>query len=58
MPVVRIYEGNLFDSTTQCKVNTVNTVGVSGTGIALYLNINTLLCMIHIKNIAKMVILK
>jgi O-acetyl-ADP-ribose deacetylase (regulator of RNase III) len=35
MPITRIYNGNLFDSTTQCKVNTVNTVGAMGAGIAL-----------------------
>jgi O-acetyl-ADP-ribose deacetylase (regulator of RNase III) len=35
MPIVRFYEGNLFEAKTHCKVNTVNTVGVMGAGIAL-----------------------
>ncbi len=35
MPIIRTYHGNLFDATTQCKVNTVNIVGVMGKGIAL-----------------------
>jgi hypothetical protein len=30
MPVTRIYEGDLFEAKTQCKVNTVNVVGVMG----------------------------
>lgn len=35
MSVVRVTQGNLFESSAQTLVNTVNTVGVMGKGIAL-----------------------
>ena len=33
--MITYYKGDLFDSDTQALVNTVNTVGVMGKGIAL-----------------------
>lgn len=41
--MIRFVKGNLVESTAQALVNTVNTVGVMGKGIALHLRRLTLI---------------
>lgn len=51
--MIEYIEGNIFDSPAQVIVNTVNTVGVMGKGLALSLSNAIRICLNAIKRYVK-----